>query len=144
MSCRAKEAKKMEKILVAYDATESADAALRTASELAEAFDAHVGVVSVVPVHLGRSPVDPWDGPDVHAAALERARGILRDHGIQARVHEAYGDPSRSIEELAEEEGYDTIVVGSRGLGPLERVFQGSVSEHVATHTNRTVVIAHK
>jgi nucleotide-binding universal stress UspA family protein len=34
------------------------------------------------------------------------------------------------------------VVVGSRGLGLLSRALQGSVSEHVATHSRTTVVVA--
>ncbi len=46
------------------------------------------------------------------------------------------------VARTAEEGGYDTIVIGSRGLSTVERVLQGSVSEHVATHAKTTVVIA--
>jgi nucleotide-binding universal stress UspA family protein len=34
-------------------------------------------------------------------------------------------------------------VLGSRGLGAIDRMLQGSVSEHVATHAEATVVITH-
>ena len=132
----------MKKILVAYDGTEPADHALATAIDLAKAFDAAIGVVSVVPVHPGRSPIDPWDDPAVHADQLRQAQRILTEAGIEAQFHEPSGDPARVIERKAEEGGYDTIILGSRGLGGLERVLQGSVSEHVATHAKTTVVIA--
>jgi len=132
----------MKKILVAYDGTEPADHALATAIDLAKAFDAVIGVVSVVPVHPGRSPIDPWDDPAVHADQLRQAQRILTEAGIEAQLHKPSGDPARVIEREAEEGGYDTIVLGSRGLSGLERVLQGSVSEHVATHAKTTVVIA--
>ena len=132
----------MKKILVAYDGTEPANHALATAIDLAKAFDAAIGVVSVVPVHPGRSPIDPWDDPAVHADQLRQAQRILTEAGIEAQFHEPSGDPARVIERKAEEGGYDTIILGSRGLGGLERVLQGSVSEHVATHAKTTVVIA--
>ena len=61
--------------------------------------------------------------------------------GIEAQLHQPSGHPAQVIEKKAEEGGYDTIVLGSRGLGGLERVLQGSVSEHVATHAKTTVVI---
>ncbi len=35
------------------------------------------------------------------------------------------------------------MVVGSRGLGAVSRFLQGSVSEHVATHADATVVTQH-
>jgi nucleotide-binding universal stress UspA family protein len=55
---------------------------------------------------------------------------------------EPAGEPASTIERVAEMGRFDTIVVGSRGLGAASRFLQGSVSEHVATHANATVVIA--
>lgn len=131
----------MKKILLAYDGTVGAEAALRQTVELAKAFNAEVGVVSVVPVHPGRVPVDPWDDRPVHDEQLQLARSEFMKEGIEPLLHEPFGDPARTIEEVAEEGGYDTIVVGSRGLGPIGRVLEGSVSEHVATHADANVVI---
>ena len=132
----------MKKILVAYDGGDPARRALDTAIELAKAFGAAVSVVSVVPKRLGREPMDPWDDEAVHAKELVEAKKLLLDAGIEAEMLEPYGDPAHTIEEIAHKGGFDTIVMGSRGLGALERVLQGSVSEHVATHADATVVIA--
>jgi nucleotide-binding universal stress UspA family protein len=132
----------MKKILVAYDGTDPADHALSTTVDLARAFDTAVGVVSVVPIRAGRAPMDPWDDRPVHAEQLRQAQRILAEAGIEAQLHEPMGDPSRAIERTAEEGGYDTIVIGSRGLGALGRVLQGSVSEHVATHSRATVIVS--
>src|SRR6185436_5945170 len=120
----------------------AADTALTATVALAKAFEAEVGVVSVVPVHPGRAPVDPWDDRPVHTAQLQRARQLLKEEGIEAVLIEPAGDPAVVIEEEAERGGYDTIVVGSRRLGAVGRILQGSVSEHVATHAKTTVVVA--
>jgi len=132
----------MKRILVAYDGGEPARRALDTAISLATRFDALISVVSVVPYHPGRAPIDPWDDDAVHMRELEEARRILIQHGIEAEVLEPIGDPARTIERIARDGGFDTVVIGSRGLGPLSRFFQGSVSEHVATHAETTVVVA--
>jgi nucleotide-binding universal stress UspA family protein len=132
----------MKKILVAYDGGEAAHRALDLAAELAQKFEATVGVVSVVPVHSGRVAVDPWDDRSVHATELAEAVRLLREKGIEPLIHEPAGDPAGTIEKIAEEHGYDMVVVGSRGLGLLSRALQGSVSEHVATHSRTTVVVA--
>lgn len=132
----------MKKILVAYDGGDPARRALDTAAELAGLTGATVSVVSVVPVHPGRVPVDPWDDASTHAAELIEARRLLADKGIEAELLEPHGDPASAIERIAEEGGFDTVVVGSRGLNLMSRVLQGSVSEHVATHAKATVVIA--
>jgi nucleotide-binding universal stress UspA family protein len=137
-----KGAEVMKKILLAYDGGEPAKRALDQAVELATHFGASVGVISVVPVHPGRVPIDPWDDRTVHAEELLEARKVLREAGIEAELLEPGGDPAKTIEHVADERGYDTIVIGTRGLGNLARTLQGSVSEHVAAHAHVTVVVA--
>jgi nucleotide-binding universal stress UspA family protein len=131
----------MKKILVAYDGGEAALKALNTAGDLAHAMGATVSVVSVVPVHGGRIGLDPWDDSEVHAKELTEARRMLRERGIDAQLLEPVGEPAPTIERIAREGGFDTIIMGSRHLNALERVLQGSVSEHVATHAEATVVV---
>jgi nucleotide-binding universal stress UspA family protein len=132
----------MDKILVAYDGTAPSKRALHTAATLGKAFKASIGVVSVVPRHPGRSPVDPWDDGRVHAEELVEARDLLRLEGMEAELLEPMGDPALMIERMAEQGGYDTIVIGTRDLGAVDRLLIGSVSEHVAAHANATVVVA--
>jgi nucleotide-binding universal stress UspA family protein len=132
----------MNKILLAYDGGEPAKRALDQTIELANKFGAQVGVISVVPVHPGRAPIDPWDDRTVHAEELLEARTLLREAGIEAELYEPGGDPARLIEEVADERGYDTIIIGSRGLNTIARMLQGSVSDHVAAHAHATVVVA--
>lgn len=132
----------MKRILVAYDGGEPAKRALETAALLAKKFDALVSVVSVVPFHPGRMPVDPWDDDIVHQQELDEARSILALQGIEAETLETMGDPARTIERIAVDGGFDTVVVGSRGLGALSRVLQGSVSAHVAANSEVTVIVA--
>jgi nucleotide-binding universal stress UspA family protein len=131
----------MKKILLAYDGGEPAKRALETAAELARKFDGGVGVVSVVPFHPGRVGLDPWDDQIVHDRELEEARSLLALQGIDAELIEPVGDPAQAIERVARDGGFDTVVIGSRGLGALSRFFQGSVSGHVATHADATVVV---
>ncbi len=132
----------MHKILVAYDGGDPARRALEQAADLAKLTGASVSVVSVVPIHPGRYPVDPWDDTSVHADELIEARRLLAERGIEAELIEPCGEPASTIERIADEGGYDVVVVGSRGLNLMSRVLQGSVSEHVATHARATVVIA--
>jgi nucleotide-binding universal stress UspA family protein len=132
----------MKKILLAYDGGEPAKRALDRTIELAKAFDAEVAVISVVPSRSGRSPIDPWDDRTVHAEELLEARRRLAEAGIEADLLEPGGDVAKTIERVADERGYDTIVVGSRGLGSLAKAIQGSVSEHVVAHAHATVIVA--
>jgi nucleotide-binding universal stress UspA family protein len=131
----------MKRILLAYDGTEPARRALETAADLAKKYEASVTVVSVVPVHPGRAPMDPWDDVEVHDAQLREADLALRALGIEAKLLEPAGDPASSIERVAAKGEFDTIVIGARGLSTIGRMLQGSVSAHVATHAQTDVVI---
>ena len=131
----------MNKILLAYDGTAEAEAALAVAAELATKLDAEIGVVSVVPMHPGRIGGDPWDDAPVHARELLEARDRLAAIKPRAQLHRATGDPATEIERTAVDHGYDMIVVGSRGLSTIGRLLQGSVSEHVATHARANVLV---
>jgi nucleotide-binding universal stress UspA family protein len=131
----------MKRILLAYDGGEPAKRALETAVELAKKFDSSVSVVSVVPFHSARVGLDPWDDREVHDHELKEARTLLALQGIEAELIEPYGEPAQTIERIARDGGFDTVVVGSRGLGALSRFFQGSVSSHVASHAEGTVVV---
>lgn len=130
------------KILLAYDGGEPARKALDLTADFANKLGASVAVVSVVPVHPGRVPIDPWDDTPVHASQLAEAKKLLLEYGIEPALIEQAGDPAQTIERIAQDGGYDMVVVGSRHLGAVSRVLQGSVSEHIATHAPATVVIA--
>ena len=132
----------MQRILLAYDGQEPAQKALAMAADLAKHYGATITVVSVVPVHPGRTPLDPWDDREVHQRELLDAAAKLREMGIEAELVESSGDPAKTIERIAAERDVDAVIVGARGLGTLERMLQGSVSEHVATHAPTTVIVA--
>ncbi len=134
----------MKKILVAYDGQEAGQRALEMAARLANAFDGRVDVVSVVPEGFG--PVDrPGDEPAVeHARELVEARGVLRRRGIEAGLIEPAGDPAQTIERLAQERGYDTIVVGGNRAGRAGHSWMDSVTAHVAANAHADVVVARR
>ena len=130
------------KILLAYNGDPSSERALDTAAKLAQAFDGTIDVVSVIPFHAGRAPGDPWDDREVHDLELQDAVKRLAMLGLTCGTIEPVGAVAQEIERVAAEGSYDLVVVGSRGLGTLDRLLQGSVSEHVATHAGTTVVVA--
>jgi nucleotide-binding universal stress UspA family protein len=132
----------MKRILVAYDGGAPAQRALATGIKLAKQFGASISVVSVIPSYAGRIPTEAWDDGAVHANQLQEARDILAANGLEAELLEPSGDPAKAIERVVEVGGFDTVVLGSRGLGAISRFLQRSVSEHVATHTKATVVIS--
>ena len=77
----------------------------------------------------------------MHTEELREARDLLLARGIEPVLYEPAGEPAAMIERIALTGEYDVVVVGSRGLSALSRFLQGSVSEHVATHTDATVIV---
>ena len=132
----------MQKILVAYEGEEPGQRALQQGADLARVFGADLSVISVTPWRRDRVPLDPWDDAEVHAKALKAAATWLSHRGLTAELLSPAGDPAQTIEEVAKAGAFDTIVVGSRGLGSMSRFMQGSVSEHVATNAKASVVVA--
>ena len=132
----------MQRILLAYDGGEPAQKALALTADLAKHYGATVSVLSVVPVHPGRTPIDPWDDREIHQRELLEAATKLRELGIEPELVESAGDPAKTIERVAADRQVDAVIVGSRGLNAIERALQGSVSEHIATHAPTTVIVA--
>ena len=79
---------------------------------------------------------------EAHAKVLKSASDWLSQRGLSATLLSPIGNPGRTIEEVAEDGNFDTIIVGTRGLGAIGRFIEGSVSEHLATNAKATVVIA--
>jgi len=69
------------------------------------------------------------------------ATQLFLDRGRQARALVVVGDPAEAILEAAESESADLIVMGRRGLGRLEGLLVGSVSERVARHAQAPVFL---
>ena len=137
----------MRKIVVAYDGTEASQRALERAAALQQAFASELIVTSVAPLltGIGRTagPVDPVDPPAKHAEELAAARTYLEGQGVQAEYLPAVGEPADTIVEVANQRTADLIVIGTREVGFLQRLFGQSVSDSVAHHTHCDVLIVH-
>jgi nucleotide-binding universal stress UspA family protein len=134
----------MAKILVAYDGSAEAKRALDRAAVLAKAEGASVAVISVVPVSMSArgGGIDPTSNIEDHREMLRDAKAQLAAAGIEPELIEAIGHPAETIVKAAEDEGYDMIVVGSRGLSGVRRALMGSVSSYVVTHAPCDVYVA--
>ena len=99
--------------------------------------------MSVVPDAADRAAVDSSIDACARAHGLQEAKRLLVAMGVEVELLEPSGDPARRIEQIAEEGGFDTIVIGSGDGTPIDRTFHGSVSRHVVAHAAATVVVAH-
>ena len=140
------------RILLALDGSKEAHAAALTAVELADRMDSELHVV-----HVGE--VRPVYHPERHGYLTrfeelqEEARRLLDEQveevksagGTVARTHLRMGErPDRAIVDQGEKLGAGLVVVGSRGLGLLNRALMGSVSSSVVRHASCPVLVVRR
>ena len=136
----------MKKVLVAVDGSPPSMHAARMALEISEAMGAQLTVAySVAPVTLpGEVPFTVVN--DVIKADTARGQQILddvrKDLGkttVATRLLE--GGPAEGLAAIAEEEGFDLVVVGSRGRNAVSRLFLGSVADRLVHICKKPVLV---
>ena len=122
------------KILLATDGSKDATLAARAAVDLADKSGSELHLVlawtNVPSVHLGEY-VRVRLEEEGRLVLDEEARRIEAAGADVAGMHLREGRTQEVVVDLAEEIGADLITVGSRGLGTVERLLTGSVSEGV-------------
>ena len=130
------------KVVVGYDGSDSAKRALERAAQLAGDWG-QVVVVSAAESHArtGITEGAHLDPSEVQGrrSNLEEAKTLLAERGIEAETVEAQGDPGNVIVDAAK--GADLVVVGSRGLNPVQRLLLGSVSSKVVHRAEPDVLV---
>jgi nucleotide-binding universal stress UspA family protein len=145
----------VERVVVAVDGSAHALRAARFAAALPFDLRTTVAVVGVVDPPFVPLSATELPLPAIYALLEERLRerqAVITDalgeaaaefHG-RVRVVESLskvGHPVESIVETAEEPGVELVVMGARGLGPLDRLLVGSVSDGVLRRVDRPVLI---
>lgn len=74
---------------------------------------------------------------------LEQLKRSITDQDVNINVDVATGKPSNEIYKKAKIEGYDVIVMGSRGLGKIQGLLGGSVSSKVKRNAPCPVILIH-
>ena len=138
------------RILLATDGSPHAEAAARTAVELAEATGSKLHVVAVgrsFPSVVYESYTETEAGRrDLRQEAQdildEQVRKIEEAGGKVAIAHLKMGERrDEAIVHLAEDIGAGLIVIGSRGLGGIRRALMGSVADSVVRHAHCPVLV---
>lgn len=136
-------------ILAATDFSETADAALDWASELARLQGGRlelIHAVSVPPALPGFVAPGAVFDEEVRAAAesrLNRAAARLRETGGEVSTHLGIGTPSQVILSHAAELPAAAIVMGTRGLTGLRHLLLGSTTERVMHRAPCPVLSVH-
>ena len=133
----------IQKILIAYDGSNSAKAAFDFALDLANIYSAELHILAVASA--------PEFGAEVETEAIiESSRRhynqvlhSVKDRvaGLTAHFHVMVGHPAESIVLYAEDNGIDHIVVGHRGHSLFERWLLGSVARQVIAYAPCSVTV---
>src|SRR4051812_11678768 len=112
----------MKKILVPYDFTESAHAALQYAVALGKEFQSDFFLLTVngYPVmtpEVGLSAFTFQDAVDDSLKELEKVKQKLASTGVSARVFSVLGNVTDEINKLCKQESVDLVVMGISGHG---------------------------
>jgi nucleotide-binding universal stress UspA family protein len=137
----------MKQILVATDGSPAARQAVELGIELAVEHGGDITILRVLATDYTATrmgPVRPAArrlGGQGDDPALNEARALAEERGIDARVARVAGEPAKAIAAYADELDADLLVLGSRGLGPVTGALAGSVSHALLKRLTRPVMI---
>jgi nucleotide-binding universal stress UspA family protein len=150
--------RKAMKILLAVDGSEYSLAAVEEAARMPWPEGSTVKVVSVVETPV---PVAPWAMP-IPSGSFKEWDSMLEEHATasisqaMAKFNETAGsqiepvsqtldgDPKTAILDEAESWDADLIILGTHGYNALERLWLGSVSRAVVSHSKCSVEIVRR
>ena len=141
-------------ILVPVDGSETANLALDKAGVLAKTFGAQVVLLTVIEPFpaLTMSEMDLGIAQQQYAqiaqqqadTTLAKASAAMQSMGIAAQEMKLEGVSAwRGIVDAADNLGADLIVMGSHGRKGVQKLLLGSVTQKVASHAARSVLVVH-
>ncbi|WP_438431878.1 universal stress protein [Gorillibacterium sp. sgz500922] len=138
------------KILVPYDGSKASLKALNKAIDIASsdsAIELHVmNVLQFPTLVLGEAMISPpatmqKEYYDASLELLQEAKKRLEALPNPTQTVQEDGQPADAILDYAEKNGFDLIVIGSRGLGNIRSFVLGSVSHNVVQHAKIPVLV---
>lgn len=141
----------ISKVVVAYDGSELGKKALNRAITLAKRDEKiEINVITVIEQPTPVIYYGAYSGKNIATpeANIEKAKQVMQEveeklkavsNKVETFIIE--GHPAQAIEEFAENNNADLIIMGSRGLGGLKELFLGSVSHHVVQKASCEVII---
>lgn len=134
----------IQTILLATDLTAASREATDRAIDLATRLEARLLIVNVLEKHRlsgGGSHERVDQARSERETLLVKVVRDAREAGVTAEFLVWDGEPGDSIAAAAEAEHADLVVVGTRGRSGAERMFLGSVSDHVVRHAECPVLV---
>ena len=138
---------KVRKILCPTDFSEISGKALNAAKELAVKLSAQLEIVHVFPNYIFEQmeALKDRDGllKELYNESKDTLEKYLHASGLTVAGTMEEGEPDRRIVSYAKEKDVDLIVIGARGLGRIEGMLIGSVTDAVLKSAPCPVLVIH-
>jgi nucleotide-binding universal stress UspA family protein len=138
----------IKSILVAVDGSAHSEKAVRYACAMGPPLGAEVIILHVVPMVVSATPYHDTvsDQPFISLQnlgedILARATKLANSLGCKVTDLMSHGDPAAQIIDIASERNISMIIIGSRGVSGLKRLFTGSISDKVSKSASCPVMI---
>lgn len=139
----------MKKILVPVDGSDNSMKALEKAYELGTLKDSEILILTVVnsqrdnPYIIDQDYTSKLSKENIARGEklLNEAKEKLKDYPGEVKTMLRNGNVAETIIDIAEDEGYDVIVMGRRGLNKSSRSLLGSISSKVINYANTSVLV---
>jgi nucleotide-binding universal stress UspA family protein len=135
------------KILVAYDGSAGAEAALQAAVEQAAVVERELWLVMVEPVTLdldllaGQAVEPPEQDQAVLAQLQAAAERVARPAGVAMHVELLQGNVAKRLVEYAADGGFDLLALGQSGQSAVWGRFLGTTADKVVRHAPCSVLV---
>lgn len=135
-----------KKILLAADGSKNSIRAAEKAIAVAKSnSDSLIDIVYVIDGSKSKSDVlshsDKYTIAAERKAKLRPIEEMLINEGVTYKFHFIHGESGPAIVKFANEQQFDLLVIGSRGLNSLQEMILGSVSHKVAKRVTCPVMI---
>ncbi len=134
----------IKKILVPLDGSENSYRGLDAAIYQAQKNDSVITGINVVPKIPERFKNNPPYSPEGEKEAANimkesKKRSLQNDVKFQEKV--IHGSTGSDIVKFAEDNNFDLIAIGARGIGSVKETFLGSVSHYISHRSKVPVLI---
>jgi nucleotide-binding universal stress UspA family protein len=134
----------IKKILVALDSSENSLRGLDAAIYQAQKNNAEITGINVIPkipeMFENRPPNSPV-GQKEAANIMTEAKKRSSENKVKFNEKIIQGSAGKDIVKFAEENNFQLITIGARGLGSVKEAFLGSVSHYVSNKSKVPVLI---
>jgi nucleotide-binding universal stress UspA family protein len=137
------------KILVPVDGSAAADRMIAAIINRKAQFTAPLTVLHVVNIDkLSFRMIPDFQLDMIRDSARKSGEALLNEQlarfaaaGVAGEARLEFGSPRETICRIANDEGFDLVILGRRGMGEIRDALFGAVSNHVLHHVHCPVLL---